>query len=434
MKKTLLSAALIATCLSASAQKLNFIPWTENGYLTGTHISDNGKYVAGSDKGGQAFIYNTETGEIKYYADPMIGEETDYSTNSDVRSITNDGTGVGFMAEQPAKYDFATGTSQKISGQNEAEAGLYNYISADGKTMAGMRWNGMFYRAPVININGTEEYLPSPKASWLGWKEYMGCCITAGNSDGSVLMGYILDNYGVQTLGFWTLNDDDKTYSVVPAAKKYYDGSAALDGPQPYDNFSGAAMSSNGKWAVIEYHDKTDYTKGNAIARYDIETDAVEYITCPLADNSIEYYATGISDEGTIVGYIQNKSNFDRKGFIVQGDENEAKLLADVYPDVKEWATLDTNSFNTPCGITPDGRYIVGFGFVDYNETSLCYGTYWFDAEGETSGVSNIKSGKANKVNESFSIDGRKVSTASPMRNNMVINKYDNGEVKKIIK
>lgn len=434
MKKTLLSAALIAACMQASAQKLSFIPWTENGYLTGTHISDNGKYVAGNDRGGQAFIYNTETGELKYFKDPMIGQDLEYSTDSDIRSITNEGKGAGFMAEDPAIFDFTTGEAKKITDPNSQEGGLYNYISADGKTMAGMRWDASYYRVPVINIDGTETYLPSPKASWLGMDEYMGCAITGGNRDASVLMGYILDGFGVQALGFWALNDDDKTYSVIPVAKKYVDSSYELDGPQPYDNFSGVAISPNGKWAAIEYHDKNDFEKQTTIARYNIDTDNVEYITCPLASNTLEYFATGISDEGTIVGYTQDMSSYDRKGYIVKGDESEAKYLADVYPEVQEWATLDANAFNTPCGISADGRYIVGFGFVDYNETSLCYGTYWFDTEAEPSGVSSVKSGKTDKVNKSYSIDGRKASIASPMRNNIIINKYDNGEVKKIIK
>ena len=433
MKKTLLSAAFIAICLSASAQKMNFIPWTENGYLTGTTMSDNGKYIAGSDRGGQAFIYNTETGKIQYFKSKELadGGEYPYTIISAVRSVDNNGVGVGYVAEQASKFNFDTG-NWEVFKNTDGCAGLFNYISSDN-SMAGMRWDKSFYRWPfIIDKDGNEKTLPLPSPSWFGWEEFQGGGVLGGNTDGSVLVGYIMDNFLAETLTFWIKNYNDDNYSVVPMGKQYYDGSFDLDGDQPFDYMGDNDISSNGKWVAITYHKKDDTTGGYKIARYNVITDHMEYIDCPLSSGTVNYSVTGISDEGTIVGYIQDAS-LARKGIIVKGDESEAKLLADVYPDVKEWKELDDNQANTPCHITPDGRYISGFGYVDLDETNLCYGTYWFDTEGTTS-VNSVKTENSSKIETAYSIDGKKSVRTAPNNNGIVINKYANGEVKKILK
>ena len=63
----LLSAAFLAAMTSVSAQKLTYVPYADNGYLMGTYISSDGRYIAGGDAGGQGFIYDTQNGQIKYF-------------------------------------------------------------------------------------------------------------------------------------------------------------------------------------------------------------------------------------------------------------------------------------------------------------------------------------------------------------------------------
>ena len=67
MKKILLSVALLAATCGASAQKLSYIPYEDNALMRGVTISANGRYVAGSDTGGRAFIYDTQAKQIKYF-------------------------------------------------------------------------------------------------------------------------------------------------------------------------------------------------------------------------------------------------------------------------------------------------------------------------------------------------------------------------------
>ena len=50
MKKILLSAAFVmAACCGASAQKLSYVPYTDNALMMGGCISENGRYIGGCD-------------------------------------------------------------------------------------------------------------------------------------------------------------------------------------------------------------------------------------------------------------------------------------------------------------------------------------------------------------------------------------------------
>ena len=64
MKKILLSVALLAATCGASAQKLSYIPYEDNALMMGITISANGRYVAGGDTEGRAFIYDTQAKQI----------------------------------------------------------------------------------------------------------------------------------------------------------------------------------------------------------------------------------------------------------------------------------------------------------------------------------------------------------------------------------
>lgn len=64
MKKILLSVALLAATCGASAQKFSYVPYADNALMTGVTISANGRYVAGDDTEGRAFIYDTQDKQI----------------------------------------------------------------------------------------------------------------------------------------------------------------------------------------------------------------------------------------------------------------------------------------------------------------------------------------------------------------------------------
>ena len=184
----------------------------------------------------------------------------------------------------------------------------------------------------------------------------------------------------------------------------------------------------------MNVHKKVDEVQGMAIARYNVEADSVELINCPEISPIEYYYSSGISNDGTIVGFIEDQTNYGRVGIICLAGETEAKRLTEVYPNVPELTQLETNQLNVPCAITPDGRYIAGYGYVDYDDESLCYGTWYFDTKGGEDAVESVAAAdKDAQVVASYGLDG-KAKRISGANRGLRINKLANGKVRKVVK
>lgn len=252
MKKMLLSAAFLAAMTSVSAQKLTYVPYADNGYLMGTYISSDGRYIAGGDAGGQGFIYDTQNGQIKYFVSPENGDETK-DASTEVRAVNPDGTGVGYVGDKLCKFDFNTGEYTDL-GVNEPA--LANTMSTDGSVIGGFAWDESTYiQHPIYLKDGVKYDLPMPTSTWLGY-EANGFGLTGANADGSMFLGYVQDDFAAYPICVWVLNQDGKTYSVIPVSKRFYDSSIELSGPQPMDYFNGAFMSANGRWVALSVHNK----------------------------------------------------------------------------------------------------------------------------------------------------------------------------------
>lgn len=430
MKKVLLSAALFAACCAAKAQTFHYVPYADNVFITGTTISNNGKYVAGSDTQGRAFIYNTETGETKYFVSERLGDEEDgEGADADIRAISNDGIGFGYFEQHAATFDFATGQSTPASD----DMAVGSFINADGNFACGFTYDNSYTRKPFYMTDGKINYLPEPTDEWLGY-ESNGLTITKATNDGSIILGGVMDNFATFPMVLWVRNRDNSSYSVVPVSKRFYDASLELDGPQPYDWFEGASISANGKYVAVNVHPKGDYDSGMTVVRYDVQNDSLTYINCPEASGELWYYANAISNDGTIVGYVEDQNSNGRTGFICKAGETEAISLAEAFPTLKEIAEMDAYELNSPSDITPDGRYIEGYGYVEWKEDELGYATYYIDTQSGETGVESVADAeKASKVVASYSADGKKLNRISG-RKGLIINKMANGKVVKTVK
>lgn len=110
------------------------------------------------------------------------------------------------------------------------------------------------------------------------------------------------------------------------------------------------------------------------------------------------------------------------------------KLLTDLYPTVTQFATMDSKNLNEVTAITPDGRYLQGFGYVDMDEESDCFATWYFDLEKSETAVENVETEEAPaKVVASYTVDGKTLN-AKTVRKGIVINKLSNGKARKIVK
>lgn len=437
MKKFLLSAALLAACGMANAQKITFVPFGEgesaNAFLEATAISDNGRYVGGGT-GEYAFIVDMETMKIKTFISPdlVAGDE---EADSDVKSISNDGVGYGYVGDKSAKFDYATG---KYTTIDEDKDGVIYYTSADGAVQTGVYYDKAWKRTPLVYVDGKAQYLPIPKESTLGFEIGSGVGAMMASGNGDVIIGDLGDDMSTYPLVIWQKNADDATYSLVPVCKRFFN--QTFVSWQPYDLFNGAAISQNGKWIALNLHknmpiDSWD-DEGQFIARYDVEADTIQIISCPDANDVYYYYANGISNDGTIVGTINDLNTQSSTGMICEAGSTEAKDIADVFPSVKEFATMDGYNNNTPCAITPDGRYIVGFGYKESpnDPETLWYASWRLDTQASETGVENATTAnEASKVVASYNLEGQKLN--NPKANRFVINRLANGKsVKRVVK
>lgn len=435
MKKTLLSAALLAACVAdMSAQKIKFIPFTENTSIWASCISENGKYVGGTCRDLRAFLYNVETGEIKYFTptEPDAGDGSENDAN--VYAVSNDGIGAGYIDYAAASFNFAAGDFTKVL-PGETDHSLLKFTTADGSFTAGSTYDAAYTQSPFYMADGVKYDLPTPSEEWLGF-ESNGFSLYGGNADGSVLVGYANDDFDTHPLMLWVRNADGKTYSAETLCRQYVDTSFELDGPQKYDMFEGAAISANGEWLAINWHDKTaGEDMGMGIGRFNLKNYTLEIITCPAEGPDVYNYANSISNDGTIVGYSESQLTYGRTALICKGGETTAKLLSDEFPALQELKVMDSYEFNTPNMITADGRYITGFGYQDLDEQNLAYASYVIDTQAETGAVEGVEvAEKANKVVAAYGIDGKKTSQASGAAKRLTVNRYANGAVRKVVK
>ena len=437
MRKFLLSAALVAACGMASAQKLTYYPWTSNGYLQAITCSQNGQYIGGEDMGGQAFIADMKTGEIKYFASENLGNE-DGTEEPDacVNCVNNDGIGYGYFESHAAKFDFNTGKTTIIEDE---EMSLVRSATTDGSQKFGVTYDKAYTQTPCYwNTDGVRTVLPQFSDEVVGY-ETNGYKAIQVSADGSTILGGVVDNFASDPMVIWHRNSDNQTYSLTVPSKRFFDGSFELDGFQKYDMVKGEAISANGKWVALNMHDKaTDESGwtplyGQVIARYDVEADTLGIIDCPEASADFYYCAYGISNDGTIVGTIEDQASNGEKAMICLAGSNKAQAMSEAFPGINEIKTMDNNEFNVPCGITADGRYIVGYGYVDYDDENLCLGSYVIDTQKAT-GVDNVANSddvKSSKVVASYDIDGKKL--INPKGNRIVINRLANGKAMKRI-
>ncbi len=432
MKKTLLPVALaMATCLGASAQSMKFVPYTLNGTMTGTSVSENGKFVAGTDTEGRGFIHNTETGDTKFFQSPNLGSDT--ATDDDktiIYSVTNEGVGVGCINTKATKFDFTTGSYTTLFENAEGEYAIAKSTSADGSIYCGVTYDDSYAQKPYIFTDGKKTALPTPTEEWIGFETngYMANYIA---NDGKLIVGGAIDNFATYPLVFWVRNSDNSTYSVQTPSKRFIDPTFDLTGDQPYSYFEGAFVSENGKWIVLNMQGKT-LESPMKIARFNVESEKIDTLYCPDASETKYYFASGIANDGTVVGYTDEQDGFVRNATICLADEKEVKYLADVYPTLTDIKTMDNEELNMASAISPDGRYIVGYGYYPINEKQDIIATWYIDRQGTTQKVDEI-TGKetSTKVVASYTADGKRLSGTTAQQRKLVIDRLANGNVVK---
>lgn len=399
MRKTLLSMiAIMATSSVAMAQNgITILPDPEGLQLEGTAMSPNGRYIGGQTyTTNQAFIYDNQTKKMITFA-----KDTDNDTQ--IKSVSNTGVFVGWNG--PAcKWEFGTDSIGKETTFGEKDKYLYKGISPDGKIIVGAIMDADTWQTQACYFAGDEvKMLPEPSEKFLGYG-LMGTSALTVTNDSSIV-GYIVDDLGTYPALTWSLNRDGQTFSHNVVSRQLYAGT--YESTKPYILFSPdqTVSSANGKYMplLVTKFDPETSEETNGMARYDLETDTIEYFMLTSEEegdflSGATMQPIAVSDDGTVVGYYEPGIMASRKGFIWKVGE-QPQLMTNVFPGAADELTTLENGDNVPCAISTDGRYIMGFGY-DNTEVNgegsdaKGYVTYLIDTTEAVNPPTGIKSVK----------------------------------------
>lgn len=443
MKKTLLSiAALLATANAALAQNgITELPDADHNGLMITVMSPDGKYVAGSNSstyGG--FIFNLENDQMVNF-DVNAAEDENVDVDLQIKAIANSGLAVGWNG--PAStFDFST---QKCTTYGATDQYLFNGISPSANYIVGARYDSEQPEGtPCVFQNGTPLDLPLPSNSFLGYESAGAAALSV--ADNGTVSGYFVDDMATRPATTWALLNDGATFFPYPISRPYFAPTA--ESSKPYAMFScdQTTMSPNGKWLVINYEKYVGDGSIIGTARYNLQTDEVEFFSPDeederFAEVGTEVYGFSIADDGTVVGFYGGAYG-PRIGFLWKAGETDIQRLATAFPGATRLADYDEGYFNTPSAISADGRYIAGFAYISPEDTNEDeYYLSWVldtqdpDAAGSSTAVAPIvvkDKDKVAKIKALYSLDGARRNSLSKGIN--ILRMSDGKSIKKLVK
>ena len=434
--KVLFAAAMMATASAACAQEPASITVLDN--ITGEDgatyqpcvqaVSPNHRYVAGP-------AYNIETGAYGMFVydietDNYAVEAALDDFGADIREVNNDGVATGYN-EQACFFNI-DGTVDYFYAEEEMST-IARDASDDLSVAVGCYYLTTGYLTTAcVWKDGKRMDLPVPTDEELGF-ETNGSSAYYTNSDGSVIVGYVVDNFSTNPLLVWRLQDDG-TYECDPVCTRYFSPDGDVEG-RPYITFSPQGLSRNGRYVSLNlavYDETTEWYTEQYIGRLDLESGELEIYRADgqgeIEANS-EMTATQVSDNGTVIGYTSmGWGPMSQRNAIIWQKGKTPTKLATLLPDITEIAAYDNVGMNTAIDITPDGRYIAGFAM----DEKYAYNGYVIDIGSEAAGVKAVKvaDGEAAVEVARYGINGTRL--AAPVKGVNIV-KMSDGTVKKVI-
>lgn len=362
MKKTATLFLALIAALAAGAQSIKVIGGNAGNYML-LSVSPNGQYAAGINSAtNNSILWNINSGEVL----ETSGQES-------VNCVNNQGVMVGYQGEYPVKILPDLTVEQLLTDT----MGMANAISDDG-LICGATMDESYTTHACVWKDGKTIMLPEPTSEEAG-TEVNGTSAKFVSGDGKVIAGYVQDNMSTWPLIIWRLQPDG-SYKVIPTCKAYYNDGNDATNQNPYYNFEATSISHNGKWIGLQVTTAGEGGLPTAarIARYDIDADTIQVATLESIDGNeenTECLASGISDDGTLLGIYNWSLMYGRKGLLWQSGKAKAELLANLFKEIEELSVYDKSS-HTPVAITPDDGMIVGFGMnADYTFEGYCLTT-----------------------------------------------------------
>lgn len=443
MKKIFLFAVAFAIFGSAYAEKLQILSCNggipgvdaEEPQLMGLSISPNGKYICGViEKGLGVFAADRTTGEVKWQV-TLDGDRD----GDQLRAIDDNGVAVGYL-EDGVMYSFDTDKFTVLSAPDGYKYTIGEDITPDGSLIVGSLVGSGFTTEAAFTSNGSDwTFLPMPtQEQFAGITDASkGSSAKAVSVDGKVILGHI-GSFEVPVI--WVRNDAGRYEPDFFMARFVKTSQEDMDDPsRPFLSLSGfyKYLSGNGRYVALIGLVPTDDPEmpRSVPVLYDTQNKDIKIFDEPqeIDDMELGLVPLAVSDDGTFIGTIGQPSYGSVGSFIMFAGKTQAELFNDAFPNYAEvLGVADSEGFNNPSDISPDGRYILGYIFYceDYWDqyADAYYETYIID-RGEDAAVGDIAVQSAPE--HIYSVDGRALREISKGIN---IVRNSDGSVSKILK
>lgn len=346
-------------------------------------ISANGIYLSGSTYIYAGFVSEWQKQATTVLLDDSGSSYLDYGC--DLPFISNSGVALGFDDMGSFKYNTLTKELERLTLADRSAGireGLPAQMTEDGSIIVGLA----YLREPVESDfigdhkidtqaayweNGKAHLLPVPSEEELGYY-ILGSRARCISSDGSVIMGELIDRLYTNPMVLW-IRQDDGSYKLDAVCMKYFSDIKYNDGSyKKYVQFRGDAMNSCGTLIAMTVREAPEYGKEavapRRLALYDIATEKItEALINPEEgiedDTYLEVYYNGISDNGTITGYYENSTG-GISGFIMYPDDMLTRNIMNVFETLGELADFEDTGVNKISSISADARYIAGVSWA----------------------------------------------------------------------
>lgn len=308
--------------------------------LQPSNVSNIGAVVGSFQN--SSFLWTPENGPTN------IGDISNGSSYSGDPDITADGTKAAFTSTNPVTnlneftlYDVATKTPTYLGGGSdnfEGTLGSAYAMSNNGNYIVGRGYKGTIAVSTPLKwenrVGTTELQTNSPQ----------GGGVNSISSDGNVIGGFLNSQFGEMMGSVWkngvpTLITDNDGMPMTLVTK----------------------VSDDGNWAIANSYDQSAVIWSETAG-------ATKIPPINVTTDMYTGYPTGINADGSIVvGYYRNAFNptFDTNESFIWTHSGGSVLLSQYVTSLG----LDTQGVNfiLPTDISPNGKYIVGWGTKDGN-------------------------------------------------------------------
>lgn len=370
MKKCYLFAAVAAlSLLSAHAEvTIKISDVNEDCQLMGEAMSPNCKYVVGSNFATLApCVWDVETNT--YYNYECDGESASFHASSNNGLfVGDDGTQAAYATIGGELQNLWYNVGEEVYNEeldfwySTGDAGSSAYaVTADGETIFGFYFDATYYTTPCYWRNGERVDLPIPTEEEVGF-EVSGAEVRWCTSDGKLLLGYVLDNYGTWPACVWRRNEQGG-YDCDPICKDYYE--ADFGNNKPYMLFCPYGLSENGEWVSLSIQGEFDAfnwadptpvqmarlnLNSGVLQVLDEELDQTTTASCIANDGSMFFIG------GALMGMVGRVANYW---------ESNAESSCPMEELTGVLEELEYVMGNTPCAVSADGKTIQGFALSE---------------------------------------------------------------------